>query len=326
VPKPKVLLTDYAWPDVEIERAVLAAAGAELVVAEHADEDSLAQLAARESVAGIMTNWATVTARVIFASQRLRIVARTGIGLDNIDVSAATSRRVLVTNVPDYCLIEVAEHTLALVLALGRKIAHYHVQTKAGTYRLQGSPPLRRLQGQTLGLVGLGNIGRMVADKAQALGLRVVAHTRTPAAEIAGVPWRSLDELLAESDFVSLHVPSTLATRQMIGPRELRLMKPTAYLINTARGALVDHQALAAALAAGQLAGAGLDVQDPEPPDLFSPPWNDPRVIVTPHAAFASAESLADLRRRSAEQVADCLAGRQPANIVNRAALDGSGG
>ncbi|HEX3657066.1 MAG TPA: C-terminal binding protein [Pirellulales bacterium] len=316
-PRPKVLLTDYAWPELSIERSVLEAAGTELVVADRTDEASLAELAARESVAGIMTTWARVTASVIGASPQLRIVARLGIGLDNIDVATATRLGVLVTNVPDYCLIEVAEHTLALMLALARKVGHYHWQTKTGIYALPVSPPLRRVQGQTLGLIGLGNIGRVVAAKAQALGLRVIAHTRTPAAEVGGVPWRPLDNLLVESDFVSLHVPSTPATRQMIGTRELALMKPTAYLINTARGALVDHHALAAALAAGRLAGAGLDVQEPEPPDLATPPWNDPRVIVTPHAAFVSAESLADLRRRAASQVADCLAGRTPPNVVN---------
>ncbi|HEY5312690.1 MAG TPA: C-terminal binding protein, partial [Pirellulales bacterium] len=305
--RPQVLLTDYAWPELSIERGVLEAAGAELVVADRSDEASLAELAARESVAGIMTTWARVTADVIGASPQLRIVARLGIGLDNIDVAAATRLGVIVTNVPDYCLIEVAEHTLALILALARKIGHYHWQTKTGVYALPVSPPLRRLQGQTLGLIGLGNIGRMVAAKAQSLGLRVIAHTRTQATELAGVAWRPLDALLAESDFVSLHVPGTPATRQLIAARELALMKPTAYLINTARGAVVDHRALAAALVAGRLAGAGLDVQDPEPPNLAAPPWNDPRVIVTPHAAFVSEESLADLRRRGASQVADCL-------------------
>ena len=205
-------------------------------------------------------------------------------------------RGVVVTNVPDYCLTQVAEHTLALVLALGRKIGHYHLQTKAGTYALPAVPPLRRLQGQTLGLVGLGNIGRVVAAKAQALGFRVIGHMRSQKSDVAGVPCAVSKNLSAESDFVSLHLPSSSATRHMIGPRQLQRMKPTAYLINTARDALVDHQALAAALAAGQLAGAGLDVQDPEPPDLEAPPWNDPRVIVTPHAAFVSEESLADLR------------------------------
>jgi D-3-phosphoglycerate dehydrogenase len=316
-PRPKVLLTDYAWPELSIERGVLEAAGAELIVADRTDEARLAELAARESVAGMMTNWARITASVIGASPQLRIVARLGIGLDNIDVPAATRMGVVVTNVPDYCLIEVAEHTLALILALGRKIGHYHWQTKSGVYALPASPPLRRLQGQTLGLIGLGNIGRVVAAKAQALGFRVIAHTRTPAAAVAGVPWRPLDELLAASDFVSLHAPSTPATRQMIGARELALMKPTAYLVNTARGALVDHAALATALAAGRLAGAGLDVHDPEPPDLAAPPWNDSRVIITPHAAFVSEESLADLRHRAASQVADRLAGRTPPNVVN---------
>lgn len=317
MPHPKVLLTDRAWPDVSIEQSVLKAAGIELVQAPATDEDSLALAAARESVAGIMTNWARVTARVIEASPQLTIVARTGIGLDNIDVAAATSRGVIVTNVPDYCLVEVAEHTLALVFALGRQIGHYHWQTKNRTYAISESQP-RRLEGQTVGLIGLGNIGRTVAAKASSLGFRVIGFSRSPG-QLPGVTWRSLDVLLAESDFVSLHVPSTPATHHLIGARELGLMKPSAFLINTARGSLVDHAALSAALAAGRIAGAGLDVQDPEPPDLSTPPWNDPRVIVTPHTAFVSVESVAELRRRAASQVADRLCGRVPPNVVNGA-------
>ncbi|HND54415.1 MAG TPA: C-terminal binding protein [Pirellulaceae bacterium] len=338
----RVLLTDYAWADLEIERRTLAEVDAELIVASAQDETTLIQAAAE--VDAIMTCWAKVTPRVLAASPKLRIVSRLGIGLDNIDVAWCSAHGVPVTNVPDYCVDEVAEHTIALVLGLARKVAWYHHETKQGRYQLQSGPALRRVAGQTLGIIGLGNIGRQVARRAEALGLKVIAAARrdgstgsvatgtsstvngsigSSAVDIAtsgsGVVTRvPLDELLATSDYVSLHLPLVPDTRRMIGANEFQRMKPTAYLINTSRGGLVDHAALAEALAAGRLAGAALDVQDPEPPDLSQPPYNDPRVIVTPHAAFVSIESLLDLRRRTAIQVATRLTGGQPENIVNR--------
>jgi len=315
---PRVLLTDYAWPDLDIERSILREAGAELIVAEQKDAASLAKLAV--DCEAIMTNWVKVPESVIAAAPKCKIVARLGIGLDNIDVAAATSRRIMVTNVPDYCLVEVAEHALALLLTMARKTAFYHHETKQGRYNLQGGPRLRRIEGQTLGIIGLGNIGRRLAEKAVPLKLHVLTTGRTPKGHQElppGVSWCEMDELLARSDYVSLHLPLTPHTKHMIGPAQLALMKPLAYLINTARGGLIDHVALTAALAAGQLAGAALDVQDPEPPDLSKPPYSDPRVIVTPHAAFVSAESLENLRTRTARQVATCLQGGVPENVVN---------
>ncbi len=240
-------------------------------------------------------------------------------------MQVASQRGMLVTNVPDYCLIEVAEHALGLLFALSRKVAFYHLQTKQGRYDLAAGPALLRMEGQTLGIVGYGNIGRKLAEKALPLGLKVLATARSPKDAPAGVKFVSLDELFAQSDYISLHVPATPATRHMIGRDQLARMKPSAYLINTARGGLIDNAALADALAAGQLAGAGLDVQDPEPPDLNQAPWNDPRVIVTPHAAFVSRESLENLRHRASQQVADCLVGKTPENVVNRAALEARG-
>jgi D-3-phosphoglycerate dehydrogenase / 2-oxoglutarate reductase len=317
----KVLLTDYAWKDLEIERRILREADAELIIAEKTDATTLAALA-RDADA-IMTNWAKVPDSVIAAGGKLRIVARLGIGLDNIDVESATRRGIVVTNVPDYCLIEVAEHALALLLGLARKVAFYHYQTKLGQYSLQSGPTLRRIAGQTLGIVGLGKIGRELANRAAALGIRVLACSRTQSQAPAGVEWRPLHELLEQSDYVSLHLPLTPETRHLIGAAELARMRPTAYLINTARGGLIDTAALVAALAADRLAGAALDVQDPEPPDLSQPPYNDPRVIVTPHAAFVSAESLENLRSRVARQVAVRLTGGEPENIVNRTVLRG---
>ena len=318
MPRFYVLLTDYAWPDVEIERRTLAEIDAELVVAPKDQQDaaSLANLARENRVDAIMTNWAKVPREVIEAAPQCRIVSRLGIGLDNIDVAFCTERKIPVTNIPDYCLIEVAEHALALILSLARKVAFYHHETRQGRYQLQAGPKLRRIEGQTLGIVGLGNIGKKLAEKARGLGLQIVATSRKQV-PMLGVEYIELDELLARSDYVSLHTPLVSATRHMIGAAQLAKLKPSAYLINTARGGLIDHAALAAALDAGQLAGAALDVQDPEPPDLSQPPYNDPRVIVTPHAAFVSEETLANLRSRVARQVATRLSGGVPECVVN---------
>lgn len=314
----RVLLTDHPWSDPAIERRVLSAADVELIVAPDAREATLAEAAAEADA--ILTCWARVTAPVIAAAPRLRIVSRMGIGLDNIDLAACTARGVLVTNVPDYCTVEVAEHTLALLFSLARNTAYFHLQSQQGRYDLKAAPPMRRIEGRTLGIVGYGAIGKCVAEKAEALGLKVLVTTRR-GGDLPGRETCALEQLLARSDFVSLHAPLTPATENLIGRRELAQMQPTAFLINTARGGLVDHAALAEALAAGKIAGAALDVQVPEPPDLSQPPYCDPRVLVTPHAAFVSEESVAQLRSRAATQVADWLHGRVPAHVINREVL-----
>src|SRR6266436_3143620 len=189
MPRFAVLLTDYAWPDVEIERHILTEIDAELIVAEKGKQDAaaLAAMAKEHQVDAIMTNWAKVPEQVIAASARCHIVSRLGIGLDNIDVAYCTSRKIPVTNIPDYCLIEVAEHALALLLALSRKVAWYHHAIKAGRYELQAGPKLRRIEGQTLGIVGLGNIGRKVAEKARGLGLKIIATSRGGHSTMPGV-------------------------------------------------------------------------------------------------------------------------------------------
>ena len=311
----RVLISDYSWPDVEIERGILAQGGAELVVAPASDLATLSDLAG--GVDAIMTCWAAIPAEVIKLVENCRVVARLGIGLDNIDVDFCTRQGIPVTNVPDYCQLEVAEHTLALLLALARNIGIFHQDARQGVYARDHGPPLLRLAGRTLGLVGLGGIGRMVADKAAGLGLRVIATRRDLSRAAGEIPTMPLGELLAQSDFVSLHLPLDDTNNQLIGGPELAIMKPGSFLINTARGGLVDHQALAAALQSGQLAGAALDVQDPEPPALDEPPYNHPHVIVTPHSAFISRESLLDLRTRASNQVVQCLHGEVPDNLVN---------
>ena len=250
--------------------------------------------------------------------ERCKIVARMGIGLDNIDIPEATARDILVTNVPDYCIEEVADHAMGLLLALTRNIGFFHRRTKLGEYDLAAGPPMQRLSTLTCGLLGLGRIGRMFAERAAAFGMRVIAHTSSGNNYGLDCEMVSFEELLARSDVLSLHAPLTNATRHIMSANAFAKMKPTAHLINTSRGGLIDEEALRVALETGRLAGAGLDVFSPEPPDLSQGLFKNERVIVTPHAAFVSEEALVDLRTRVARQIAAALSGEQPENIVNQ--------
>lgn len=319
MPQFSALYTDFPWADASLERDMLRSVDCELIESPNNREETLAELAAGVDV--IITCWAPVTARVIDAADRCRHIARTGIGLDNIDVGRATQRGIVVTNVPDYCNAEVAEHALALILALSRNVAGYHLATKQGRYDLVAGLPVEIISGATLGVVGVGKIGSALASRALALGMNVLATNRTRQVP-AGVRWTPLPELLSQSDYISLNVPLNDETRLIINKDALRLMKRTAYIINTSRGGLVDHAALAQALADNAIAGAALDVQSPEPPDLSQPPWNDPRVIVTPHVAFYSSRATQELRTRVGRQVTAYLRGELPECVVNPQVLE----
>lgn len=320
---PCVLLTDLPWGTSDIERAGLAAAGADVVIAPDGDESTL--IACARGVDAIATCWAHVTERVLDAAPDCRIVARLGIGLDNIDVAAATSRGMLVTNVPDYCVSEVADHTLALLLAMARNVAFFHLRTKRGEYSLSAGPPIHRLSVQTLGLIGLGRIGRAVAARARALGMTVVAHNRSGSDHGTGCEMLDLPALLARSDYISLHAPATPASHHLLNADTLTHVRPGARIINTSRGALIDPAALWDALQDSRISGAALDVFEPEPPDLTHPLYQHERVIVTPHTAFVSAESLDELRRRVVAQIVAVLQGVTPENVVNPEVLQTRG-
>lgn len=311
----RVLLTDRAWPDSSIEQLMLASIGAELIEAPDGSESTLCRLAA--GVDAIMTCWVPVTEAVVRAATKCRHIARMGIGLDNIAVAVATERRIRVTNVPDYCVEEVADHTMALLLACARKVAFFHQRTKAGEYQLQAGPLRRRLRGLVLGIVGMGRIARAVAERARAFGFEIIGWTRSGNDHGSGVQMVDLPELLRDSDFVSLNVPLTPETRHLLNRESLTLLKSTAFVINTSRGGLIDHTALWESLQSNRLAGAALDVFEPEPPDLSQPLFRDERVIVTPHTAFVSIESLHELRVRATRQVVMTLAGQIPENVVN---------
>jgi D-3-phosphoglycerate dehydrogenase len=311
-----VLITDHTWPDVEVERTILQTAGLHVTDAPSPDEAGLRALAA-DAVA-IMTCFAQVTPSIIESASGLKVVARYGVGVDNIAVDTATARQIPVTYVPDYCVAEVAEHALALLLSMARGVVRYDRSVSAGGWDLGVAAPLRRIEGQTLGVVGCGRIGQRLAQKARGLGMRVLGYDANPVAAPAGIESVDLATLLAHSDFVSLHVPLMPATRGLAGESFLRQMKPTAYLVNTARGGLVDVDALARALREGWIAGAGLDVQPQEPPPADHPLRGLDNVVLTPHVSFYSEESLHDLRRRTAQSVVDVFAGRAPEHVFNR--------
>ena len=308
-------MTDRAWPDAEIERSILGEVDAELIEAPATDEATLIQLAG--DVDAIATTWAKVTDKVIRACPRCKVVARLGIGLDNIAVATATELEIPVTNCPDYCVSEVSDHALGLILACARRIGFFHLRTKAGEYKLGAATTMRRLSTQQVGLIGLGHTARELLPKLRALGMSVVANTPSGSDHGTGCQMVSLTELLKTSDYVSLHAPLTPDSHHLINRERLELMKPAAYLINTSRGGLIDAAALWAAIRSGNIAGAALDVFEPEPPNLSDPLYQDERVIVTPHAAFISAESLADLRKQAMNQVVQALRGDWPNNVVN---------
>jgi D-3-phosphoglycerate dehydrogenase len=314
----RVLMTDRAWPDHLVEQAVLGPLGVSIVEPEGDDPAEL--IAFGPEVDAILTCWRTVPPELLEAAPRCRIVSRYGIGLDNIPVALATELGIVVTNVPDFCLDEVSDHAMALLLAAARGIVTFAIATASGTWAPSGGRDLPRLRGKTLGIVGYGNIGQRLAPKARAFDMQVIVHTPrlTPGPRDDGTTaTASLDELLRRCDYVSLHLPATDETRGLIGEAALRAMKPTAWLINTSRGALVDEPALVQALDEGWIAGAALDVLATEPPSPDNPLLGRPNVIVTPHIAFASAEAVVELRRRAAEHVAMVLRGERPPHVVN---------
>ena len=309
--QPIVLLTDYAWPDVAIETEVIEGAGFRLVTgpAKAAAAGVIEALAAEHQPAGIMTNWAPVSAAAIASSRPLRIVARLGIGLDNIAVDEATRRGIWVTNVPDYCIEEVSDHAVAMVLAWARGLIHFDREVKAGRWE-PASARLRRVRDLTCGIIGLGRTGRRTAEKLSGFGVRLLGHARSAGRPITGMEVTALETLLRRSDVVIVHVPLTADTHHLLGRERIALMQPGAFLVNVSRGAVIDTDALIDALNGGRLAGAALDVLENEP--HVPPGVLRPEVILTPHIAFSSDASLRDVRRKTSEEVVRVLRGERP--------------
>jgi D-3-phosphoglycerate dehydrogenase len=318
---PTVLLTDRAWPDDTVERSVIEAAGFRLVSgpADPAPAETIEALVEQHRPAAILTCWAEVSATAIASAASdkaapLHLVARMGVGLDNIAVDTATRHGVLVTNVPDYCVEEVSDHAVGMVLAWTRGLVAADRDVRAGRWNPAGAR-LRRLSTLTVGVVGFGRIGRMTAAKLAALGCQVVASDPfASSTELVSVV--ELDELLAVSDAVILHVPLTASTQHLFGAEQFRRMRQGALLVNVSRGGLVDTDALVDALDRGHLDAAALDVLESEPvvPDAL---LRHASVIVTPHIAFSSDASLVELRRSAAEEVVRVLRGEPPRHPCN---------
>jgi D-3-phosphoglycerate dehydrogenase len=318
---PVVAVSDSVFPNLNPAREVLSRIGAELLLAEASTPQAIMQVA-RDADALLVT-YAKVTAEMIGQMTGCRIIARFGIGVDNVDIAAATNASIVVTRVPDYCIDEVSDHTMALLLALARKIPFANSRAHAGRWEMPAVVPIHRLRGGVLGLVGFGRISQSVATKAKAFGLRVISYDPFVSEETmtrAGVEKVDFSELVKVSDHISIHTPLVPETNHLFNADVFRRMKPTAHLINTARGSIVDEVALAQALDQGHLAGAALDVLSQEPPST-SPLFGRDNVILTPHMSFYSAESLIDLQRKAAEEVVRVLTGEAPRNPLNPEAL-----
>jgi D-3-phosphoglycerate dehydrogenase len=321
----KVVIADQPAADHDVEAAALAASGLQLDAVWLAGRDADRVVEHAADADALVMSWTPVTRLLIDQLRRCRVIARFGIGVDMIDLDAATERGILVCNTATYCLDEVSNHAMGLLLMLNRGLLQdIDAVRSSGWFRSTGTPP-RRLQGQRLGLVGLGNIGKLVARKARGFGLDVVAYDpylRREHSHVDGISLVDLDELLESADIVSVHCPLNDSTRHLLGPRELGRMKTSAFLINTSRGPVVDQAALIDALAGHRLAGAGLDVFETEPLATDDPLRELDNVILTPHSASWSVESSAECRRVALEHVVTVLRGGVPTDVVNRAVLE----
>ena len=313
-----VAVADSVFPNLDPATQVLSAIGAELELAADSSPESVMKLAAGADA--VLVTYAKINADMIRQMKKVRIISRFGIGVDNVDLDAATQAGIVVTKVPDYCIDEVSDHAMALLLAAVRKIPMATDQVHAGTWKMPNVVPIHRLRGSVLGLVGFGRIPQLVAPKAKSFGLRVVAFDPFIPKDVfakAGVEQVDFPQLLKMSDYVSIHSPLTPETKGMFNADAFRQMKKGSYLVNTVRGPIIDEAALAAAIDSGHIAGAALDVMTSEPP-VNSPLIGRRNVILTPHTSFYSEESLVELQTKASQEVANVLTGKPARNPVNQ--------
>jgi D-3-phosphoglycerate dehydrogenase / 2-oxoglutarate reductase len=313
MPRTLIAVTDSPFPSLDPAKAALKRVDPELRMAKSPSADDI--LAVARDADAVLVTYAKLPGDLLRELKRCKVIGRFGLGVDNIDIPAAGALGITVTYVPDYCMQEVSDHAMALLLSLVRKVPLSNKLVQSGRWEVPPVVPIHRLSGRVLGLVGFGNIPRTLAPKAKAFGLRVVTHDPYVSADVlgkAGVESVGFDELLAMSDFVSVHAPLLPATRGLFNAEVFRKMKKGALLINTARGPLVDEAALIAALDSGQLGGAALDVVTSEPLAKDSKLLGRDNVILTPHTAFYSVEALNELQTKCATDVARVLSGEPP--------------
>ncbi|HEX3710139.1 MAG TPA: C-terminal binding protein [Pseudolabrys sp.] len=309
---PVIAVTDTVFPSLEPAKEALAKLNPTFRMSKSAGADDILSIA-RDADA-ILVTYAKLTRDILMQLMRCRAIGRFGLGVDNIDLPTAKEKGIAVNYVPDYCIREVSDHAMSLLLALIRKIPLSNKLVQSGRWEMPAVVPIRRIEGTVLGLVGFGNIPRLVAPKAQAFGIKVIAfdpYAKSEVFKAAKVESVDFDTLLGTSDYISVHAPLLPATRGLMNAAAFAKMKKGAYLVNTARGPLIDEQALIAALDAGQIGGAGLDVVAVEPPAKDSPLLGRDNVIISPHTAFYSIEALNELQTKCASDVARVLSGQK---------------
>ncbi len=312
----KVVITDCDHGSIEEEKKEFGRIGAELILAQVKEEEDL--IRACKDADGLINQYALLTRRVLERLANCKVVSRYGVGIDPVDLKAATDLGIIVANVPDYCMDEVSNQTISMILTLIRKTAFFDQKVKSGEWDFHSGIPIYRTRGKTLGLVGCGKIGLEVANKISAFGVKVIAFDPYLQKAGEGIELTDFDTVLKKSDFISIHCPLNESTRHLIGQREFGKMEKKPILINTSRGPIIDENALIQALLKGQISGAGLDVLEKEPPDSKNPMLRMENVVLSPHVGFYSVESISELKRRTAENISTVLLGKWPKSVVNR--------
>jgi D-3-phosphoglycerate dehydrogenase len=324
----KAVITDYDYGDNDIERSILEPEGIEVIALQAKSEDDL--LPAARDCDAMMNQYARVGARTIAVMTRCKVIARYGVGVDIVDVEAATKRGILVTNVRDYCTEEVADHAIALWLALARNVLKYDRATHQGIWRWQAGAPIQRIRGQVMGVVSFGKIGQAIAERAKSFGVNVIVFDPYQAEDVIAahnVMRVSKEELIRQSNIIMMQVPMTPETHHFLSEEEFAAMRPGVIIVNTGRGPTIDNRALYDALKLGKVVAAGLDDPEEEPAKKLqwnpseNPVFSLPNVIITPHAAYYSEQSIRLARETAANEVRRVLGGERPLNPVNNVRL-----
>ncbi|KUK14669.1 MAG: C-terminal binding protein [Synergistetes bacterium] len=327
-PRYKVVITDYDYPDLSIETPILEEIGAQVVGAQCKTEEELIEVA--HDAHGILVEYAKVSEKVISNMKNCIIIARYGVGVDIVDVKAATENGIIVTNVPEYCVSEVADHAVAMFLTMARRIREYDSAVREGRWHWEACGyKIHRIAGMTAGIIGYGKIGKAIAHRLKPFGLNILVYdpyAEKGKIENEGCKPVPFEELLKNADVIFIQAPLTEETRGMFDRETFSMMKDGAFIVNTARGPIIKNDALYEALASGKLGGAALDDLEEEPAKQknwkpTNPIFKFGNIVITPHSAYYSEESLIEARTTAATEVARALSGVLPQNIVNKEVL-----